>query len=165
MEVAPPPLASAHEMSVPSLVNTCVLLPGLKSADAPEALPYSIFPRAIASTRFNSAAVEVTPSRILSSAVVEVTPSRILSSAVVEVTPSRILSSAVVEVTPSRMLSSAAVEVTPSRILSSAAVDVTVVPLIDKASVSRVPSMSAFPLTSKEPASSSPDRVKFRRPV
>ena len=51
--------------------------------------------------------------------------------------------------------------VDPSKKLSSAAVDVTDVPLIDKASVSNVPSMSALPLTSRLPASSSPVRVTF----
>ena len=66
-----------------------------------------------------------------------------------------------VAVTPSRILSSAAVLVTPSNMFSSAAVEVTAVPFIDNASVSNVPSMSASPDTSKEPASSSPVRVMF----
>jgi hypothetical protein len=43
---------------------------------------------------------------------------RLISAAVV-VTPSRILSSAAVDVTPSRMFNSAAVLVTPSRIFNS----------------------------------------------
>ena len=44
----------------------------------------------------------------------------------------------------------------PSTRLSSAAVDVTVVLAIDNASVSRVPSISALPLISKEAPSISP---------
>ena len=85
------------------------------------------------------------------------------NSAAVLVTPSRILSSAVVEVTPSKILSSAAVEVTPSKILSSAAVEVTVVLAIDNASVSSVPSTSTSPETSRLPASNSPVRVMLRK--
>ena len=46
---------------------------------------------------------------------------------------------------------------------NSAAVLVTVVPFIDKASVSRVPSISASPDTSRLPASSSPVNVIFRK--
>ena len=103
----------------------------------------------------------VIPSIRFISVALAVTPSKMFSSAAVEVTPSRILSSAVVLVTPSRMLSSAAVDVTPSSMLSSAAVDVTAVPLIDIASVSSVPSTSTSPLTSNEPASSSPVSVMF----
>ncbi len=48
---------------------------------------------------FSSAAVDVTPSKILSSAAVDVTPSRIFNSAVVDVTPSKIFNSVAVEVT------------------------------------------------------------------
>ena len=47
---------------------------------------------------FNSAAVDVTPSRMFSSAVVDVTPSRIFISAAVDVTPSNIFNSAGVDV-------------------------------------------------------------------
>ena len=65
----------------------------------------------------------------------------------------------------SSILSSAAVAVTPSRILSSAAVEVTAVLLIDKASVSSVPSISTLPEISNEPASNSPEIVRFRIPV
>ena len=75
------------------------------------------------------------------------------------------LSSPTTAVIPSRALSSAAVLVTPSRMLSSAAVEVTAVPFIESASVSKVPSISAFPEISNEPASSSPLSVKFLTPV
>ena len=81
------------------------------------------------------------------------------SSAAVLVTPSKMLSSAVVDVTPSSIFSSAAVDVTPSRMLSSAAVLVTVVPLIDSASVSNVPSTSTSPEMSKEATTVVPVRV------
>ena len=47
------------------------------------ALLFTIVPALDPSTKFNSAAVEVTPSRILSSAVVDVTPSIIFNSAAV----------------------------------------------------------------------------------
>ena len=122
-------------------------------------------PFVIPSIRFMSVALAVTPSRMFSSATVEVIPSRTFISAAVLVTPSRILISAAVLVTPSRMFSSAAVLVTPSSMLSSAAVEVTAVPLIDSASVSSVPSTSTSPLTSNEPASSSPVSVMFLAPV
>ena len=46
---------------------------------------------------------------------------------------------------------------------NSAAVELTTVPLIDNASVSNVPSISASPDTSKEPASSSPVSVILRK--
>ena len=62
---------------------------------------------------------------------------------------------------PSIRLMSVALAVTPSRMFNSAAVAVTAVPLIDKASVSNVPSISASPDTSNEPASSSPVSVMF----
>ena len=90
-----------------------------------------------------------------------VIPSIRFISVALAVTPSKIFNSAAVDVTPSSILSSAAVDVTPSNIFSSAAVLVTVVPFIDNASVSSVPSISTLPLTSKEPASSSPVSVMF----
>ena len=107
----------------------------------------------------------VIPSIRLMSAALAVTPSKIFNSVTVEVIPSRAFISAAVAVTPSRILSSAAVLVTPSSMFSSAAVLVTAVPFIDSASVSKVPSTSTFPLTSKEPASSSPVSVMFLAPV
>ena len=73
--------------------------------------------------------------------------------------------SAAVLVTPSSIFNSAAVDVTPSRMFNSAAVRVTAVLLIDKASVSNVPSISTLPDMSNEPASNSPERVKFLIPV
>ena len=87
------------------------------------------------------------------------------NSAVVAVTPSMIFNSAVVAVTPSNIFSSDAVDVTPSSMFNSAAVDVIVVPFIDKASVSRVPSISASPDMSKVAASNSPDKVILVAPV
>ena len=68
-------------------------------------------------------------------------------------------------VIPSIKFISAAAAVTPSKMLSSAAVDVTVVPFIDKASVSNVPSISAFPDISRVAASNSPVIVIFLPPV
>jgi len=68
-------------------------------------------------------------------------------------------------VIPSIKLRSVALAVTPSKMLSSAAVDVTVVPFIDKASVSSVPSMSAFPEISRVAASNSPEIVMFLPPL
>ena len=84
---------------------------------------------------------------------------------VADVLPSTIFSSVTVDVIPSSAFISAAVDVTPSSIFSSAAVEVTAVPFIDSASVSKVPSTSTSPLTSKEPASSSPVSVMFLAPV
>ena len=80
---------------------------------------------------------------------------------VADVLPSTIFSSVTVDVIPSSAFISAAVDVTPSSIFSSAAVEVTAVPFIDSASVSKVPSTSTSPLTSKEPASSSTVSVMF----
>ena len=107
----------------------------------------------------------VIPSIRLISVALAVTPSSMLSSAVVAVTPSIRFNSVAVAVTPSKIFNSAAVDVTPSSMFSSAAVEVTAVPFIDSASVSKVPSTSTSPLTSKEPASSSPVSVIFLAPV
>ena len=85
---------------------------------------------------------------------------------VADVPPSTILSSAAVESTAANFVKSACTNPeTPSSKLSSAAVEVTAVPFIDKASVSKVPSISASPDTSKDPASNSPDKVIFLNPV
>ena len=65
----------------------------------------------------------------------------------------------------SRALSSPTTAVIPSNVFNSAAVEVIAVPFILSASVSNVPSISASPLISKEPASNSPLRVKVRPPV
>ena len=58
------------------------------------------------------------------------------------------------DVSPSMIFNSVAVEVTPSNMFNSAAVDVTVVLAIDKASVSKVPSISTFPEISSDAATS-----------
>ena len=109
----------------------------------------------------------------MSTLVIRIVPASLISTpspsatAVVPlaVPPSIRFISAAVVVTPSKIFNSAAVLVTPSRMLSSAAVEVTAVPFIESASVSKVPSISASPEISNEPASSSPLNVKFRMPV
>ena len=74
---------------------------------------------------------------------------------------SKAFNSPTTAVIPSKTFNSAAVLVTPSKIFNSAAVLLTAVPLIERASVSKVPSMSTSPETSKLPASSSPVSVIF----
>ena len=68
------------------------------------------------------------------------------NSAAVEVTPSKMFNSAAVEVTPSKMLSSAAVEVTPSKMFNSAAVEVTLVPPISSVVICTSPATVSKPL-------------------
>ena len=102
--------AAVDVIEVPAICNVVALTSPLEPYIT--ALLFAIVPADEPSTKFNSEAVDVTPSRMLSSAVVEVTPSRMLSSAAVDVTPSNIFNSAVVEVTPSKMFISVAVAVT-----------------------------------------------------
>ena len=83
------------------------------------------------------------------------------------------MSTLVIRIVPPSLTSNPSPEATevvplavpPSIKLISAAVDVTVVPFIDNASVSNVPSMSAFPLISNVAASNSPVIVRFLWPV
>ena len=56
-----PAATAANDKSVPSDVRTVPAAPLANLAVAPELLPYKILPRVIASNKFNSAAVLVTP--------------------------------------------------------------------------------------------------------
>ena len=74
-----------------------------------------------------------------------VIPSIKLISVALAVTPSRIFNSDVVNVAPSRIFNSDVLSVAPSSLFNSAAVEDTVVPSIDRASVSKEPSISTLP--------------------
>ena len=124
-------------IDVPAICNVVAFTSPLEPYTT--ALLFTIVPALDPSTKFNSVAVDVTPSNILSSAAVEVTPSNIFNSAAVDVTPSKMLSSAAVDVTPSNILSSAVVAVTPSSIFSSAVV--TVAPSSISSSASDIPAL------------------------